>query len=111
MYRWINNISKGKENRLTTYLPHAFHKATIHRARSVQKNRRNCDNFKHRIEIVQKYAAPNIVPHTTKHVGGGVSEINALRDWNPSSALLYNRHGTIDSLASRFTNNFFEPFN
>lgn len=24
-----------------------------------------------------------IVAHTTKHVEGGVSEINALRDWNP----------------------------
>lgn len=34
---------------------------------------------------MQEYTESSIiVPHTTKHVEGGVSEINALRDWNPT---------------------------
>lgn len=58
---------------------------TILWARSVKYTRRNYDTYKHRIEKVQEYTASSIiVPHTTKHVEGGVSEINALRDWNPT---------------------------
>lgn len=36
--------------------------------------------------VLKKWKFPAssiIVAHTTKHVEGGVSEINALRDWNP----------------------------